>query len=332
MANPKSFSIIAIHTGPDLNDRSKFLVSLNESGIGLPAPEYYTKDDAVYIKHRKAYREYIIRTFNLAGIKNAARRAEDILSIETKLAELQWTPAKMSYSNINSHLINTVDLNTYAPGFPWKIFLTERQVANVDQVILQADSAIKAKAQRFAETPVDVWPSYLAFHWIVNYSTVLSKDFRQNHFDFYGTQLGGIPTDVPREQKSIQYLNNRLGQLVGQLYVEIYFPESYLKSIQDLVGYVRRAFSERLEKLDWMDEKSRKEAIEKLNAVTIRSGYPDVWRDYSSLKFDAKNPIANEQLIAKANWDFERSLLDKKFTSKEWYQMPQTVDATSSKL
>ncbi|WP_051884668.1 M13 family metallopeptidase [Chryseobacterium luteum] len=332
MADPKSFSIIAIHTGPDLNDRSQFLVSLNESGIGLPAPDYYTKDDAANIKHRKAYREYIIRTFNLAGIKNADQRADDILNIETKLAALQWTPAQMRDSKINSHVINTVDLNTYAPGFPWKIFLTERQVADVDQVILQADSAIKAKAQLFAETPVDVWSSYLAFHWIVNYSTILSKDFRQNHFDFYGTQLSGIPTDVPREQKSIQYVNNRLGQLVGKLYVEKYFPESYLKSIKDLVGYVRRAFSERLKKLDWLDEKSRKEAIDKLNAVTVRIGYPEVWRDYSSLKFNTETPVDNEQLIARANWDYERSLLDKKFTSKEWYQMPQTVDATSSKL
>nr|WP_314492214.1 M13 family metallopeptidase [uncultured Chryseobacterium sp.] len=332
MADPKSFSIIAIHTGPDLNYRSKFLVSLNESGIGLPTPEYYTKDDAAYIKHRKAYREYIIRTFDLAGIKNADRRADDILDIETKLAALQWTPAQTRDSKINSHVINTADLKTYAPGFPWKVFLKERQVDNVDQVILQADAAIKAKAKLFAETPFNVWSSYLAFHWIVNHSTILSKDFRQNHFNFYGTQLSGIPTDVPREQKSIQYVNNRLGQLVGKLYVERYFPESHLKSMEDLVGYVRRAFLERLEKLDWLDNQSRKEAIDKLNAVTVRIGHPDVWRDYSSLKFDAKNPVANEQMIAKANWDYERSLLYKKFTSKEWYQMPQTVDATSSKL
>lgn len=149
---------------------------------------------------------------------------------------------------------------------------------------------------------------------------------------FYGTRLNGIKNDAPREQKSIQYVNNRLGQLVGKLYVEKYFPESHLQSMKDLVGYVRMAFLERLEKLDWLDENSRKEAIDKLNAVTVRIGHPEVWRDYSSLKFDAKNPVSNEHLIAKANWDYERSLLNKKFTSNEWYQMPQTVDATSSKL
>lgn len=332
MANPKSFSIISIHTGPDVNDRSKFLVSLSESGIGLPAPDYYTKNDADKIQLREDYKQYIIRTFELAHVSNAEQLADKILEIETKLASLQWTQAQMRDSKINSNLMDTAGLDSYAPGFPWKVFLGERQVDNVDQVILQTDTAIKAKAKLFAETPTEVWSAYLAFHWIVNHSTLLSKDFRQNYFDFYGTRLSGIKSDARREQKSMQYVNNRLGQLVGKLYVEKYFPESHLKSIKDLVGYVRRAFLERLEKLDWLDEKSRKEAIDKLNAVTVRIGYPEVWRDYSSLKFDAKNPVFNEQLIAKANWDYERSLLDKKFTSNEWYQMPQTVDATSSKL
>lgn len=332
MANPKSFSIIAIHTGPDVKDRSQFLVSLNESGIGLPSPDYYTKNDEDKIQLREDYKQYIIHTFQLAHVNNAERLADDILKIETELATSQWSPAQMRDSKINSHLISPLDLESYAPGFPWKAFLRERQVDNVNRVILQADTAIKAKARLFAETPTEVWSAYLAFHWIVNHSTLLSKDFRQNYFDFYGTRVSGIKSDAPREQKSIQYVNNRLGQLVGKLYVEEYFPESHLRSIKDLVGYIHRAFLERLEKLEWLDEKSRQEAIDKLNAVTVRIGYPDVWRDYSSLMFDPKNPVSNEQLIAKANWDYERSLLNKKFTSNEWYQVPQTVDATSSKL
>ncbi|MDF2553531.1 MAG: peptidase [Chryseobacterium sp.] len=332
MANPKSFSIIAIHTGPDLTDRSKFLVTLNESGIGLPSPEYYTKKDGTYPEYRQAYKEYIIRTFQLAGIKNADKRADDILEIETKLAELQWTPSQMRDSKINSHVMPVSELNSYAPGFPWKIFLKERQVDEISNVILQADSAIKAKAALFANTSINTWSSYLAFHWIVNHSTILPEEFRKNHFDFYGTKLSGINSDVPREQKSIQYVNNRLGQLIGKLYVEKYFPSEYLEKIKDLVEYIRKAFAIRIEKLDWLDESSRKEAIAKLEAVTVRIGYPEVWRDYSSLRFDIKNPVANEQLIAKANWDYERSLLEKPFSSKDWYQIPQTVDATSSKL
>ncbi|OXG09127.1 endothelin-converting enzyme/putative endopeptidase [Flavobacterium araucananum] len=332
MANPKSFSIVSIHTGPDITNRSRFLVLLSESGIGLPAPDYYQKQDGAYPGYRKAYLEYIIKTFKLAGISNPEKRANDILEIETKLAAVQWTPAQMRDSKINSALLRTSELNSYAPGFPWKVFLATRQVDTVDQVILQANSAIKAKAALFANTAIEVWSSYLAFHWIVNHAALLPAEFRKNQFEFYSTTLNGIASDVSREQKAILYVNNRLAQVVGKLYVEQYFPAGYRKSINDLVTYIRKAFAIRLEKLDWLDDSSRKEAKAKLDAVTVRIGYPDVWRDYSFIEFDVKNPVGNEHIIAKANWEYERSLLQKTYTTKDWYQVPQIVDATSSKL
>ncbi|MDA6070311.1 M13 family metallopeptidase [Flavobacterium sp. AC] len=332
MANPKSFSIISIHTAPDINNRSRFLVALGDSGIGLPSPQWYEKQDGLYPGYRKAYKEYIARTFELVGISNAEKRANDILEIETQLAAVQWTPAQMRDSKINSRLLPTSELSTYAPGFPWKVFLASRQVDHVSEIILQADSAIKAKAALFANTSTDIWSSYLAFHWIVNHSTLLPEQFRKNQFDFYSGTLSGITNDASREKKSILYVNNRLGQVVGKLYVEKYFSSEYLKNTKDLVDYIRKAFSIRLQKLDWLDDSSRKEAIAKLDAVTVRIGYPEVWRDYSSLKFDIKNPIGNEQLIAQSNWENERSMLQKVYTSKNWYQVPQTVDATSSKL
>ena len=332
MADPKSFSIVSIRTEPDINNRSRFLVTLSESGIGLPAPAYYQKEDGPYPGYRKAYKEYIMQVFNIVGITDAEQRANDIIDIETKLASLQWTPAQMRDSKINAHKMPTGELASYAPGFPWKVFLEERKVANVKEVVLQADLAIKAKASLFATTPVEVWTSYLAFHWIVNHSTLLPSKFRKSQFDFYSTTLNGISKDISRPQKAVLYVNNRVGQLVGKLYVEKYFPNEYLQHIQELVRYVRSAFKSRLERLDWLDESSRTEAIAKLNAVTVRIGYPDRWRDYSTIRFNEEDPIGNERLIAKINWDYERSMLEKVYTSKEWYQVPQTVDATSSKL
>ncbi|MFD2287807.1 M13 family peptidase [Pedobacter petrophilus] len=332
MADPKSFSIVSVHTEPDINNRSRFLVTLSESGIGLPSPLFYQKKDGAYPGYREAYKEYIMHVLKLIGITDAERRANDIIEIETKLASLQWTPAQMRDSKTNSHLMATTELDSYAPGFPWKAFLEERQVANVKEVVLQADLAIKAKAALFAVTPVEVWASYLAFHWIVNHSTVLPSKFRKSQFDFYSRTLNGISKDIPREQKAVLYVNSRIGQLVGKLYVERYFSNEYKKSTQKMVEYVHKAFKSRLEKLDWLDESSRSEAIAKLNAVTFRIGYPDTWRDYSTIRFNEEDPIANERIIARVNWDYERSLLGRVYTSKEWYQVPQTVDATSSKL
>jgi putative endopeptidase len=332
MADPKSFSIVTIHTEPDINNRSRFLVTLNESGIGLPAPIYYQKEDGPYPGYRKAYQEYITHILNLVGVANAEKRAIDIINIETKLAALQWTPAQMRDSKINAHKMPTTALASYAPGFPWKVFLEERQVANVKEVVLQADLAIKAKAALFAATPVNVWAAYLAFHWVVNHSTLLPAEFRKSQFDFYSTTINGIVKDTPRAQKAVLYVNNRVGQLVGKLYVDRYFNNECLKRTQELVGYVRNAFKERLETLNWLDESSRTEALAKLDAVTVRIGFPDHWRDYSTVTFKKGDPISNERLVARANWDYERTLLKKVYTSNEWYQVPQTVDATSSKL
>lgn len=128
------------------------------------------------------------------------------------------------------------------------------------------------------------------------------------------------------------YVNNLIGQWVGKLYVEQYFPVEYVEKINELIIYIRQAFALRIEKLDWLDDTCKKEALAKLDAVTVRIAYPDVWRDYSSLYFNINDPIGNERIIAKANWDYERSLLQKVYSSKDWYQVPQTVDATSSKL
>jgi len=332
MAHPKSFSIVTIRTEPDINDRSRFLVTFNESGIGLPSPLYYQKEDGPYPGYRKAYKEYIIKVLDLFGTTDSERRASDIMDIETKLASLQWTPAQMRDSKINFHLLPTKQLQAYAPGFPWQVFLQERKVAEVSEIVLQADLAIKSKAALFAATPVEVWSSYLAFHWIVNHSTLLPYQFRKLQFDFYSTTLNGIKTDISRAQRSILYVNNRIGQLLGKLYVARYFPNDHKQHIQKMVDYVSKAFESRLDTLHWLDDSSRYEAINKLKAVTVRIGYPDQWRDYSTIHFDQKDPIANERLIAWANWDYECSLLSKKYTSREWYQVPQTVDATSSKL
>lgn len=332
MAHPKSFTIVAISTQPDVNDRSRFLVTLNESGIGLSAPVYYQKLDGPYPGYRKAYRDYIIDVFRQFGITDPGKRADDIIGIETKLADLQWTPTQKRDSKVNFHLMQTKELQSYAPGFPWKVFLEERRVSEVKEVVLQADLAIKSISVLFAATPVEVWSSYLAFHWIVNHSTLLPYNLRKSQFDFYSATLNGIKKDIPREQKSILYVNNRLGQLIGKMYVENYFKEDYKDRIQKMVTYVSRAFEARLDTLQWLDSASRAEAIAKLKAVTVRIGYPDQWRDYSTVHFSKSDPIGNERNVAWANWDYERSLLYKKYTSKEWYQVPQTVDATSSKL
>ena len=117
--------------------------------------------------------------------------------------------------------------------------------------------------------PVEVWSSYLAFHWIADRSALLPQAFRKSHFDFYSTTLNGIKKEQPREQQAIAYVNNRLSRLIGKIYVERYFPPDYIRQAKDLVDYLRRAFAERLAKSDWLDDSTRKEAQAKLDALTV---------------------------------------------------------------
>lgn len=331
MAKPGATSIVTIHAGPDPGNRSRFLVWLSESGLGLPSPDWYQKTESPFLDARKAYLVYITKVLDLAGINEASQRATDILALETKLAALQWTPVQLRESK-NARVMSTAQLVDYAPGFPWTIFLAARNVATPNEIFLQTDTPLKAKAELFSRTPVSVWSSYLAFHWIASYSFLLPEAFRKSYYNFYSTTLNGVKTISPREKRAVNYTNSRLSNLIGKLYVERYFPASYLTKIQAMVSYVRRAFAERLATLAWLDDTTRKEALTKLNAVTVRIGYPQQWRDYSSLRLDAKNPVQNEQRVLQADWEYERSLLTRAFTSNDWYQAPQTVDATSSKL
>jgi putative endopeptidase len=331
MADTQSTSIVSIGVAPDPGDRNRLLISLSGGGLGLPGREYYEKTDGPFPAYRTAYLAYITQTFQFAGIADGRKRAEDILALETKLAGLQWAPAQIRDSRINAHLMTPAELTAYAPGFPWKTFLAARDVATVNEIILQTDSALKAEAGLFTQIPVEVWSSYLVFHEISTRSLLLPEAFRKSNFSFYSTTLNGVKEDRPREQQAIAYVNARLSKLIGRLYVERYFPPEYLQQITILVDYLRRAFAERLAKSDWLDDPTRKQAQAKLDALTVRIGYPKVWRDYSGIVLDAKDPIGNERRISKANWIHARSLLDKPFTSNEWNQAPQTVDASSSK-
>lgn len=332
MADTQSASIVSIGVAPDPGDRSRFLISLSGGGLGLPGREYYEKQDGAFPGYRTAYLAYITQTFKLAGIADGRKRAEDILALETKLAELQWTPEQIRNSKINAHQMTPAELTAYAPGFPWKTSLAARDVGTVNEIILQTDSALKAEGVLFIHIPVETWSSYLAFHEIANRSSLLPEAFRKSHFSFYSTTLNGVKEDRPREQQAIAYVNDRLSGLVGKLYVQQYFPPEYLQQITVLVDYLRRAFAERLAKSDWLDEPTRKQAQTKLDALTVRIGYPKVWRDYSGIALDAKDPVGNERRISNADWAYSRSLLHKVFTSNEWFQSPQTVDASSSKL
>lgn len=337
MANPRSSSLVAINVFPDAGNTKRWLVHLDQVNLvqpilGLPRREYYERMDGAFTADRMAYREYMTRVFEQAGIDWAAQRASDVLTLETKLASLQWNMEQLRDRKANYHLLSVRELEAYAPGFPWSTFLKARQVGDVQEVVLGTDTAVQAQAKVFRETPVKHWASYLAFHWIQNQIDLLPATFQTASFDFYGKRLSGQKEQRPRDQQAIAFASSRMAQVIGKLYVERYFPEESRTRAAELFDYLRRAFAERLATVDWMDEKTRAEAQSKLAAFKFKIGYPGQWRDYSNVSIRRDDLLGNARRLQEADWCYARSLLKGREGKEVWFQAPQVVDASFSVL
>ncbi|SIN70146.1 endothelin-converting enzyme/putative endopeptidase [Singulisphaera sp. GP187] len=338
MADPRSSSLVMINVYPDAGHTTRWLLHLDQVNpgqdlLGLPR-DFYERMDGPIPGHRAAYVAYVAETLQRAGIDNPARRASDILALETKLAARQWNLEQLRDRKANYHLMTRGELAAYAPAFPWDAFLAARQVGDVKEVVLGTDTAVKAQAEIFGATPVDVWSSYLAFHWIRNQVDLLPSAFQTASFDFYERRLRGAKDQRPRELRALQFVNSSLGELVGKLYVERYFPQESLARASELFDYLRRAFAERLAEVDWMDDKTRAEAQAKLAAFRFKIGYPKVWRDYSTISIKRDDLVGSARRIREADWSRQRSRLSQRDRNLDssWYQTPQTIDASFSVL
>jgi putative endopeptidase len=336
MADPRSSSIVMINVYPDAGDTTRWLLHLDQVNpgqdvLGLPR-DFYERMDGPIPGHRAAYVAYVTETLQRARIDNPAKRAADILALETKLAARQWNLEQIRDRKANYHLMTRGELAAYAPGFPWDAFLAARQVGDVKEVVLGTDTAVRAQAEIFTGTPVDVWSSYLAFHWIQNQVDLLPSAFQTASFDFYERRLKGAKDQRPRELRALQFVNSSLGELVGKLYVERHFPAESLARASELFDYLRRAFAERLAEVDWMDDKTRAEARAKLAAFRFKIGHPKVWRDYSTISIKRDDLVGSARRIREADWSRQRLRLSQPDRDLAWYQTPQTVDASFSVL
>ncbi|HSH27256.1 MAG TPA: M13 family metallopeptidase, partial [Wenzhouxiangella sp.] len=166
-----------------------------------------------------------------------------------------------------------------------------------------------------------------AFHWINNHAPLLSSEYQQAHFELYDQRLDGVEEQRERKKRGINFVSSRLGELVGQVYVERHFPPDYREQMMELVEYLRRAFAERLDTLAWMDDETRKEAHRKLEAFLPKIGYPEKWRDYSDVTIDAHDLIGNSHRISQWSWRDQLAKLDEPVREWEWGMTPQTVNA-----
>ena len=334
MANPTSSSIIAINVFP-AERRSRVHLdqqNLSQPMLGLSSPDSYSRADGSYPAGRQAYQAYVAAVLERAGVDKAVVRAQRVLTLETRIAGNFWSLEKLRDRKANYHPMTVRQLTAYAPGFPWRAFLAARGVARESDIVLGTDTAVQQQANLFADTPLDDWKSYLAFHWIQNQMDVLPESFRQASWDFHGKTLSHAKTPPAREEIALRLVSSALGQQVGRLYAERYVSGRTKTSADEMIAYLRKAFSERLEKATWIDEATRAEAMAKLANFSFKVGYPKIWRDFSALEIRRDDAAGNLRRIREADWEYQRRRLDPAFKDEPWYQTPQTVDASYSVL
>ncbi len=327
MARLGTGSIVGIGVSQDAGNPDRYLVHLGQSGLGLPGKDYYERDDEPFPGHREAYIDYITETFERAGIDRPRERAEAVMALETELAGVHWTRVERRDRQANYNLMTREELEEYAPGFDWPAFLAERGVDDQSELVVATDTAVRDSAAIFADTDAATWGSWHAFHWINNHARQLPAAYEDAHFDFFQRRLEGVSEPRARDRRAIEVVSSQLGELIGQVYVERHFPPDYRAQMETLVEYLRRAFAERLESLDWMDDETRAEAEAKLAAFDPKIGYPDRWRDYSSVEIRADDLIGNSQRLRQWQWQDSLARLGEPVRDWEWFMTPQTVNA-----
>ena len=327
MGAPGTQSLFSAFVGRDPGNPQRYIVSLGQSGLGLPDRDYYLRDDERFQEYREAYLDYIADVFEMIGVDNGAGRAQSILDLETAIAEIHWTRAESRDRVATYNLMSTDELNGYASGFDWQTFLTSLEYGDQSEVVVRQNTAIQSLSQLFGEIPLETWKDYMAFHWMENHRDLLTPAFYERSFDFYNRTLSGTEEPRPREDRAVQFVNGNLGQAIGQIYVDRYFPPEHKAQMEDLVGYLRTALHERIETLEWMDDATRVEAFDKLDKFLPKIGYPDVWPDYSDIEIRPDDLWGNNERV---NAWFQADAIDRlhgPIRDWEWFMSPQTVNA-----
>jgi putative endopeptidase len=314
-------------TLPDEKDPDHYMVTVTQSGLGMPDRDYYLKDEPVYQELRAKYAAHIERLLKLAGDADAGQAAKSIVEIETQIATAHWPRAKRRERDLRYNPHTREDLPSFAPGFAWAELLAGAGLASQPRFIVREPDATQALGKLFREAPVSRWQSYLRYHYLVGNAEVLPKAFDDEVFDFYGRALHGQPEQRARWKRAVAAVDAALGEAAGELYVQRNFPPDSKRQMLELVENLRAAYAEHIRTLPWMTEATKKVALEKLAAFHPKIGYPDKWRDYAALEVQAGDAFGNAAHGVAFEWQRQLRRLGGPTDRGEWGMTPQTVNA-----
>jgi len=318
---------ITVHQ--DNKDATKYVLDLGQGGLGLPDRDYYLNDNDAKLKSvREKYLQHVEKMFTLAGDKDAAKHAADVLALETALAKAHWSKVELRdpIKAYNKVAINK--LNDLTPGYNWASYFKALGVTGrINYVIVAQPSYLTAFNQQLQTTPLDVWKTYFKWHLLKSSAQQLSAPFAEENFAFYGTTLRGTKVQEDRWKRGVRMVDAAMGESLGKLYVAQYFPAQNKASMEKLVQNLLLAFKQSINTLDWMSPATKAEAQLKLSTFMPKIGYPVNWKNYAKLKIVKGDAVGNLHRAKQFSAELELAKLGKPIDRTEWGMTPQTVNA-----
>jgi len=322
-------TLISTQVIPDLSNPTVNTLAISTNGMGLPQRDYYL--DPKFAEQLAAYRAFVTRSFELIGSPDAAADTREVLAFETKIAELSWPVAEQRDINKINNPMTMAELQAYAPGIDYPALFAAAGIPTDQKMIVADNTAVKALAALYAETPLATLKKWQRFRMTSAASAFLSKAFVDSQFKL-SQEMSGAKTQRDRWKRGVGIVSGSLGELVGQTYVERHFPASSKAAMEDMVANLKVAMGKRIQGNSWMSAATKAAALEKLALMDVMVGYPDDWRDYSVLDLSSDDLLGNVIQVGAFNWDYELAKLNKPVDRKLWAMNPQTVNAYNGGL
>jgi len=312
----------------DEKKSERMALHLLQGGLGMPNRDYYFNTDEKSVKVRNAYQVYLYKSFRTLGKDSVAamKSSGDVYQLESRLAKSSRKMAALRDPNANYHKMDLSRIQKLYRNIKWKDFFASSGLPGMDSVIVGQPEFLVALNQELIKTPLEVWKNYLAFHLLNSSAPYMYEAVFNDRFNFLRT-LSGVQVPKPRWKRVLDAEENAIGEALGHLFVNEYFPEKSKKRYNDLVESMREAYKERITHLSWMSDSTKQKALLKLSMISKKVGYPDKWRDFSSMVIDRGPFVLNVQRASAWWYEDQVKKLNKPVDRTEWDITPQTYNA-----
>jgi putative endopeptidase len=317
------------YVGQDDKNSAKNALFLYQGGLGLGQRDYYFNTDEETVTIRTEYVKHVQKMMELIGVKQdlATKKAASIMKLETDLAKASRKLEALRDPIKNYNKMSIAQLNGITPNIDWNVTLKDFGIAKADTVIVGQPEFYKAFNGMLKSYTIEDWKTYLKWDLVNTYASYLNKEIEDQNFKFYSTVMSGVKVQKPRWKRIVEQTDGSLGELIGQVYVDEYLPKGTKEKLLEIGNNIRDVYAVRIKNLDWMSEPTKKKALDKLSKIVMKVGYPDKWKDLSSVTIDRNNYLKNVMAVNKWSYDYMINKYGKPVDRTEWGMYPQTYNA-----